>query len=119
MTNPSHVRYLLALRRLNKSDGIKSIDVARMLNVTKNSVHHMMETFIRLEYIEKERGGLIFLTSHGIHHAERYGRLYDRIIEKLFAGCLTDDSAEKAICAMIADLSEEHCKILLHGVLTS
>ena len=44
----AHVRYLIALKRLNNADGIKGSDIANELNLTKPSVHSMMDTFLSL-----------------------------------------------------------------------
>lgn len=113
MTNTSHVRYLLALKRMYISHGIRSADVACELNVTKTSVHNMMETFIKMEYVQKERGGLIFVTRLGLQMADYYDRQYKKIFQQLFADHETDKSVERAICAMIADLSDESRMLLM------
>ena len=112
MVNSSYVRYLLALNRLYKADGIRSVDIAHELEVTKTSVHNMIETFVALKYVNKERGGLIYMTRMGIQIARCYQKQYDIIYERLFSDCMTDNSAEKAICALIAELSEATSKLL-------
>ena len=118
LDNASYVRYLLVLKRLHKAGGIKSADLARALNVTKTSVHSMMNNFIDLNYVEKERGGLVFLTQAGLQQANCYEELYNRIAAALFSDCDTDPSAEKAMCALIAELSED-CKTILMQNLTT
>ena len=75
----SHVRYLLALKRLYRPDGIRSMDVAEELSVTKTSVHEMMDAFIRMNYIKKEHGGQIYMTPFGLQQA---GEIEERAISK-------------------------------------
>ena len=113
MPNAAHVRYLLTLKRMNKNHGIRSADVADELNVTKTSVHNMMEKFIKMDYVEKENGGLIFVTKLGLQMAEYYDRQYRKIRHLLFADHEADKSVERAICALIADLSDESRALLM------
>ena len=102
----SHVRYLMALKRLNCAGGIKCSDIADELNLSRPSVHNMMDTFIFMEYIEKKPGGQVFLTDYGFQRASFFEEKYYIIKTKLFCEHKTDDSVERAICAMIAELSD-------------
>ena len=113
MPNAAHIRYLLTLKRMNKNHGIRSSDVADELNVTRASVHNMMESFIEMDYVEKERGGLIFVTKLGLQMAEHYDRQYRKVLQMLFADHEADKSVERAICALIADLSDESRLLLM------
>lgn len=108
----SHVRYLMALKRLNCASGIKGSDIADELNLSRPSVHNMMDTFIFMEYIEKEPGGQVFLTDYGFQRASFFEEKYHRIKMKLFPEHKMDDSVDRAICAMIAELSDESIKCL-------
>lgn len=58
----THIRYLLVLKKLNKDIGIKSVDVAKTMKITKASVSNMMNFFIHAGYIKKELGGLVYMT---------------------------------------------------------
>ena len=108
----SHVRYLLALKRLNGAGGIRGSDLAAELNLSKPSVHNMMDTFAVLEYIEKEHGGHVYLTEYGLQRACFFEEQYHRIKNKLFSEHETDESVNRAIYAMIAELSEEGIRCL-------
>lgn len=108
----SHVRYLMALKRLNCADGIKGSDIADELNLSRPSVHNMMDTFIFMEYIEKVPGGQVFLTDYGFQRASFFEEQYHKIKTRLFSKHKTDDSVDRAICAMIAELSDESMKCL-------
>ena len=108
----SHVRYLMALKRLNCANGIKGSDIAAELNLSKPSVHNMMDTFIFMEYIEKEHGGQVFLTEYGFERASFFEEQYHKIKNKLFPNHTTDESVDRAIYAMIAELSDESIRCL-------
>ena len=115
MANASHVRYLLTLKRMYISRGIRSADVADELNVSRASVHNMMESFIEMNYVQKEHGGLIFVTKLGLQMAEYYDRQYTMVRQLLFPEHAADESIERAICAFIADLSDESRQLLMQG----
>lgn len=108
----SHIKYLLALKKLNNSEGVKSADVAKELDLTRPSIHNMMNTFLFMEYVKKEPGGRVFLTEHGIRKASFFEDYYRRIKEILFGGKKTDDTVDRAICAFLAELSEKSLQVL-------
>lgn len=108
----SHVRYLLALKRLYRPDGIRSMDVAEELCVTKTSVHEMMDAFVRMNYIHKKHGGQIYMTPFGLQQAGEIEERYQQIKTLLFANHPIDSSPDKAIYILIADMSDE-CALLL------
>lgn len=103
----SHIRYLLALKKLNHSDGVKSTDIAKELEFTKPSIHNMMTTFLAMNYVKKEPRGRVYLTEYGLQKAEFLEDYYLRIKGTLFVNHKTDDTADRAICAFLAELSEE------------
>lgn len=108
----SHVRYLLALKKLYRPDGIRSMDVAEELEVTRTSVHEMMDAFIRMNYIKKEHGGQVYMTPFGLQQAIVFEERYQQIKTLLFADHRIDASPNKAIYTLIADMSDE-CALLL------
>lgn len=89
----THVRYLIALKRLNNAEGIKGSDIANKLNLTKPSVHSMMDTFLNLKYIEKEPGGQVFLTERGLQRAVFFEEKYKSIKKRVFSGEIIDHAA--------------------------
>ncbi len=102
----SHIRYLLALNRLDTGCGIRSVDVAKDLNLTKTSVHKMMNTFLSLSYIEKVPNGLVYLTPYGSRQAEAFGKHHRHLKQKLFGSGHGDATADMAIYAFLAQLSD-------------
>lgn len=109
----SHIRYLIALKKLHNVYGMKSSDIANELNLSKPSIHNMMDTFLFMGYVEKEPGGRVFLTEHGLQRADFFEDYYKRIKDRLFANGKTDGTAEKAIYALLAELSDESLAMLV------
>ncbi|MGM9643507.1 MAG: hypothetical protein ACI3X1_00290 [Eubacteriales bacterium] len=103
----SHIRYLLAIKRIYKGTGVRSIDIAKELKLSKVSVHNMMDTFLDLKYIQKEHGGLVYLTEHGMKKANEFEIYHKLLKDKLFLNVTVDETADIAICAFISELSED------------
>ncbi len=102
----SHIRYLLAIKRLHTGAGVRSIDIARELKLTKVSVHKMMDTFLELSYVHKTHGGLVYLTDYGMRRASELEVYHRHLKAKLFVNAAVDESVDIAICAFISELSE-------------
>ncbi|NCC61618.1 MAG: winged helix-turn-helix transcriptional regulator [Verrucomicrobiae bacterium] len=58
----SSIRYLIALNALDKECGIRCVDIAEKLGLTKPSVHRMMETLCDRALVKKVKYGMLFLT---------------------------------------------------------
>lgn len=102
----SHIRYLLAIKRIYKDTGVRSVDIAKELKITKVSVHKMMNIFIDLYYIHKEHGGLVYFTERGMKKAIAFEYYHKLLKDKLFLDITVDETADNAICAFISELSE-------------
>ena len=100
----SHIRYLLAIKRIYKDTGVRSVDIAKELKITKVSVHKMMNIFIDLYYIHKERGGLVYFTERGMKKAIEFEYYHKLLKDKLFLDITVDETADNAICAFISEL---------------
>ena len=60
------IRYLSVLYELSRDGtGVRSVDVARELNVSRPSVHSMMEKLRTEGYIKKSSYGAAYLTERG------------------------------------------------------
>jgi Mn-dependent DtxR family transcriptional regulator len=100
--------YLEAILRLSKKgDGVRSIDIATMLNVSKPSVSHAMKLLREDGYIAMDRYGTITLLDKGAAIA---GSIYER--HTVLAGMLealgvSPDVALADACKLEHDLSDE------------
>ena len=66
----------------------------------------MMNIFIDLYYIHKERGGLVYFTERGMKKAIEFEYYHKLLKDKLFLDITVDETADNAICAFISKLSE-------------
>ena len=69
----SKIRYLIAIRELDpEGRGIRSVSVARKLNISRPSIHAMIEKLSDSGFVDKEFYGIIYLTPKGQRAAEHY-----------------------------------------------
>ncbi len=113
MLTASQIRYLLTLKRLDTGDGIRSVDVAKELKLSKPSVHNMMNYFIEKKFICKESRGQVYLTECGLKMAYEIEAFHVILKERLFSGKELDHTADLAICAFLAELSWDALKALV------
>lgn len=100
--------YLEAILRLSrKGEGVRSIDVATMLGVSKPSVSHAMKLLREDGYIAMDRYGTITLLDKGAEIAnniyERH-RVLSRMLESLG---VSPEVALADACKMEHDISQE------------
>ncbi len=72
----------------------------------------MMKVFAELGYIEKSHGGLVYMTELGLKQASVYERCHKNVKEKLFIDAGLDTAADAAICAFLAEISDEMIEAL-------
>lgn len=100
--------YLEAILRLSqKGGGVRSVDIATMLSVSKPSVSHAMKLLREDGYIAMDRYGTVTLLDKG---AEIANRIYERhtvlttMLESLGA---PSEIARADACKMEHDISDE------------
>lgn len=68
----SQINYLVTMNRLDSGVGIRCVDIAKALCVSKPSVYTMMKTFTGMRYVKKTRYGTVHLSEDGKKTAECY-----------------------------------------------
>ena len=111
------IRYLIVMHSLSSKSGMRCVDIAGALHVTKPSVHRMMETLSDKALVQKEKYGMVFLTGNGRELAVRYSAYYEVIFQFLCGElALPREDAGNAAFALLAGISDEHigrmCKIM-------
>lgn len=100
--------YLEAILRLSrKGEGVRSIDVATMLGVSKPSVSHAMKLLREDGYIAMDRYGTITLLDKG---AEIANNIYERhrvLSQMLESMGVSKETALADACKMEHDISQE------------
>ena len=100
--------YLEAILVLSKKgEGVRSVDIASMLGVSKPSVSHAMKLLREDGYIAMDRYGTVTLLEKG---AEIAHRIYERhtVLTRLLEGLgVTPENARADACKMEHDVSDE------------
>jgi len=69
----SKLKYLIVLNALDQEDhGVRSTVLAKCLQVSRPSVHSMLQRLKEIGCVEKEHYGVIYLTHKGREIAEHY-----------------------------------------------
>lgn len=104
----SNILYLLAMREIDKSgEGMRCTRIANMLNLSKPSVHSMMNVFTEMGLISRGAAGVEFFTEHGRETAariERYYNVVSRILCRDFPGI---SDIKGASCALISGMEND------------
>ena len=105
--SPASIRYLLAISELCRSGkGVRSVDVAAQLGVSKPSTHAMIQNLAAAGLVEKKRYGSVFLSPAGREAAARYEAYSQPLCEKRQGALgLDEHSCKIAACAVLAELS--------------
>ena len=100
--------YLEAILVLSKKgEGVRSVDIASMLGVSKPSVSHAMKLLREDGYIAMDRYGTVTLLEKG---AEIANRIYERhmVLTKMLEGLgVSNEVARADACKMEHDISNE------------
>jgi len=104
----SQIKYLICLYRLSANGcGVKNIELANALGLSKPSVHYMLKSLTDLGMVEQEAFGLAHLTDDGCVMAQKYAFCYVVIERKITELCGNGAASENAICGMLADMPPE------------
>ena len=104
----TQIRYLFAIRELEKQGVVRQGHIAQKLGVSDPSAHKMLLQLERLELIAKKRYSSVFATEKGREAMERYYSSYTRI-RKFFADDLrlSDCNCDKVTFAILGGLDEQ------------
>ena len=104
----SQIKYLIWLYRLSANGcGVKNIELANALKVSKPSVHSMLKFLSEIGMIQQETFGLAYLTEQGRQSAQKYALCYNVLTRKIMEICGEGAASENAICGLLADMPRE------------
>ena len=113
------IKYLLALADLDEAGkGVRSVDLAEQLHVTKPSAHAMLRNLSAGGLVEKKKYGAVYLTEYGRALAASYTACFQPLHERLHRTLGLDEaSSKRAACAVLAEVPEqlEHLKAKLYA----
>ena len=108
--NHAHLRYLMAIYSIaQKNRDIPSVEVARVLGVSKPAVARMLKQLMEKGLIVKKPYGCIYLTDKGIFLARNYQAQLD-LVRDHFPDTgldLTPEEVERVVDAAVAALPQE------------
>ena len=100
--------YLEAILVLQKQKGIvRSVDVARHMNVSKPSVCHAVATLKNGGFLTMDDGFFLHLTNIGREVAEQIYEKHRFFTERLIAAGVDPETAERDACRIEHVISEE------------
>ena len=100
--------YLEAILVLHKKMGmVRSVDVARHLEVTKPSVCHAVATLRDGGFLTMDRGYFLHLTDVGREVAEQIYEKHRFFTDRLIEAGVDRETAEKDVCRMEHVISQE------------
>ena len=103
----SQIRYLISLYRLSgEGVGVRSVELAATLGLSRPSVHNMLRVLCAMELLEQESFGLAHLTERGRALAEKYVSCLGLLKARMHTVLGANAVREGALCALLADLSE-------------
>ncbi|MGI6268398.1 MAG: hypothetical protein ACOYJN_04685 [Acutalibacteraceae bacterium] len=104
----SNIKYILALNFLCKgSSSTRSISLAKMLEVTKPSVHTGINNLKEMNLVNKNRYGTVSLTSEGKKIANQYSKYYEQVSNSLSIMLTDPCDIWSATCAVLAQVPPE------------
>ena len=104
----SNIRYLIALNALDREAGIRCVDIAAALKLSKPSVHEMMKALHKKGLVDMAQRGMVFLTQEGRALAQQYAAYSDVACSFLRRGlALSPADSVNAACALLAEISGE------------
>jgi len=105
--------YLRTIFKLDEGKGVKSIDIAKELKISKPSASEMLNKLRKQKLIKMRKYSRVFLTSRGRKIAEK---LFDKhyTIKKFMKNILKHDEekAEEETCKIFHALSDETADII-------
>lgn len=113
----SNIRYLLAIKSLETDGrGVRCVDIARSLELSRPSVHNMTDTLVEMGLVERNKSSAAKLTELGENIAERYGRYYNSVSRLLSENFPDMDNIRTAVCFLLSEVPEGNLKAFSKGI---
>lgn len=105
---PAAIKYLLVLDDLcQEGKGVRSVEIAARMNVSKPSAHSMLQNLCQAGLVEKERYGTVYLTQEGRSAAAGYAACFGPLCRRMQEALgLEEDACQTAACAILAQAQD-------------
>ena len=109
----ANIRYLLTMKALDREDkGVRCVDIASSMGLSKPSVHNMMHTLIQLGLVKKDSYGAACLTEAGHRIALCYSRYYRSVSGLLRSSSPELTDVQGAACCLLSEITTESLEAL-------
>jgi Mn-dependent DtxR family transcriptional regulator len=109
----ANIRYLLALKELCPENGFtRCVHVAEKLEISKPSVHAMMNSLKEMKLIEKDHYGTVHFTEEGFRLATLYEEYFAIVMSSLSDKFSDEKYLALAVCAFLAEIPPERLETL-------
>ena len=109
----SNIKYLLTIKKLSEhKKRIKSIDIAKILDVSRPSVHRMMDFLKERDIIFKDNYTTVLLTEKGENLAELYDHCYEFLNKSIIKTLSVDINISNGIYTILSELSVEQLELI-------
>ena len=104
----ANIRYLIAVKEIDPEGiGVRCVDVAARLRLSRPSVHNMLDTLVGLGLMSRSAAGVALLTEKGEAVAEQYTRYFGTVSAMLSENFAGLEKPETAACALMAEMPME------------
>lgn len=112
----NYLKAILILQKKKGRQGIRSVDVAELLNVSKPSVSHAIKVLRQNGYVTMDSQYCLTLTETGYDTATKIYSHYLFFVEQLVKAGIGREVAEKEACRMEHCISEESFQKLKESI---
>lgn len=103
----SNIRYLLTMIKLDQAGkGVRCVDIATNLGLSKPSVHNMMDTLVQMGFVNRNTYGVAFFTDAGYSIAREYSRYYEQVSKILKVNFPDLDDVQTVACFLLAEIPQ-------------
>lgn len=103
---PSSIRYLMIINELSYTDaGVRGVDIAKELSVTKPSVYTMLKLLTQKGLAYKGKYEAVHLTKRGEELAAQYTKCFELLNKKMsdYTGVVAKN-CERASCVLLSEI---------------
>lgn len=102
------LKYLFTIYEIGAGErAVKCVDISNRLNVSKPSVHSMVNSLSKQGIISKAPYGRVSFTPEGVKLVETYKKYYENVNPSLQGLFRERQNIQDAVCAFIAGLPAE------------
>lgn len=112
----ANIKYLLALHELDADEGVRCVDVAQALDISRPSVHAMIKTLEGMKLVEKPRYGVVCFTAQGKLLADLYKECFEAVCLHFREMLPGKPDIKAAACVLLAEMPPDSIEAMCKDV---